>query len=105
MIQLTDNAASKVRQTMEKHGVGGLRVGVKGGGCSGLSYVLRFEQAAGPKDHVLDFGGAKVFVDPRSVPYVEGMAVDYKETLLEQNFVFFNPKAQKTCSCGLSFST
>ncbi len=104
-IQLTDNAIRKVRQVMEKERLGGLRLGVQGGGCSGLTYVVRFETQPGPRDKVFEFGGVRVFVDPKSYIYLHGTVVDYKETLLEQGFRFENPNAQKSCSCGTSFHT
>jgi iron-sulfur cluster assembly protein len=103
-IELTENAIRKIRVTMEKEQMAGLRLGVRGGGCSGMSYVLRFEREPKPKDQVFDFSGAKVFVDPKSFPFLDGMQVDFHETLLEQGFRFQNPNAEKTCSCGTSFS-
>lgn len=103
-IRLTENAIRKIRQVMEGEKMAGLRLGVQGGGCSGLSYVVRFEPQPGPQDKVFEFDGARVFVDPKSYLFLHGMLIDYKETLLEQGFRFENPNAQKTCSCGTSFS-
>ena len=103
-IQLTESAIRKVRQIMEKENMGGLRLGVQGGGCSGLTYVVRFEPQPGPQDKVFEFDGAKVFVDPKSYLFLQGTRLDYWETLLEQGFRFENPNAQKSCSCGTSFS-
>ncbi len=103
-IQLTEAAARRVRQVMEKENMAGLRLGVQGGGCSGLTYMVRFEAQPGPRDKVFEFGGATVFVDPKSYIYLQGTVVDFKETLLEQGFRFENPNAQKSCSCGTSFS-
>ena len=82
----------------------GLRLGVQGGGCSGLSYVIQFDSEQRPQDHVFDFDGAKVFVDPKSLVYLNGMTVDYKSDLMQQGFVLHNPNAKHTCGCGTSFS-
>ena len=104
MIQLTDSAIRMVRTMMEQEQVAGLRLGVRGGGCSGLTYVIRFEKAPGPKDRTFEFDGAKVLVDPRSLLYLKGLTLDWKETLMEQRFLLENPNAQKSCGCGASFS-
>jgi iron-sulfur cluster assembly protein len=105
MIQLTESAIRKVRRVVETQpNVAGLRLGVRGGGCDGLTYVIQFDGEPRPTDNVLDFEGAKVFVDPKSLAYVDEMTVDYKETLMQQGFEFHNPKAKHSCSCGTSFS-
>jgi iron-sulfur cluster assembly protein len=107
-IQITDKAISKVRSAMEKEGVsvdqGGLRLGVQGGGCSGLSYNIRFDTQPRERDRVFQFGGVRVFVDPKSFIYLHGMVLDYQETLMQQGFVFVNPNSTKSCGCGTSFS-
>ena len=74
---------------------GGLRLGVQGGGCSGLSYVIRFETRPRERDRIFEFGDVRVFVDPKSFIYLHGMVVDYEETLMRQGFVFNNPNATK----------
>ncbi len=104
MIQLTESAIRQVRETMEKERMAGLRLGVRGGGCSGLSYVIRFERDPGPKDKIFELDGARVFVDPKSFLYLDGLTLDWKNTLIERGFIFINPNAQKTCGCGASFS-
>ena len=105
MIELTQNAIRRIRQVAEQQpGVAGLRLGVQGGGCSGFSYVIRFDAAPRSTDHVLEFDGAKVFVDPKSMNYLKGMRVDFKADLLQQNFTLDNPNAKHSCGCGLSFS-
>jgi iron-sulfur cluster assembly protein len=105
MIELTSKAIQRVRQVMEqKPDVGGLRLGVRGGGCSGFSYVTQFEAAPRANDQVLDYDGAKVFVDPKSMAYLQGMTLDYKADLMQQGFVIHNPNAKSTCGCGTSFS-
>src|SRR6266849_8856812 len=107
-IQITDKAIARVRSAMEKEGVsveqGGLRLGVQGGGCSGLSYNIRFDTQPRERDRVFQFGDVRVFVDPKSFIYLHGMTLDYHETLMQQGFVFVNPNASKSCGCGTSFS-
>jgi len=106
MIEVTEKALGRIRQVFIKQGVqgGGLRLGVQGGGCSGLSYLIRFEPKERPSDRVFDFGGVKVFVDPKSLIYLDGMTLDYKESLMQSGFVFDNPNAKKSCGCGTSFT-
>ena len=120
-ILVTEKALAKVRIAMAKEGVspeqGGLRLGVQGGGCSGLSYNIRFDTEPRLKDKVFIFGegietpndpsGAKpvrVFVDPKSHIYLGGMVLDFEETLMRQGFNFINPNSTKSCGCGTSFS-
>ncbi len=107
MIQLTEKAIARIRKAFAKQGIegGGLRLGVQGGGCSGLSYVIRFEPKERPGDKVFEFDGVKVFVDPKSMVYLDGMTLDYRESLMQSGFIFDNPNAQKSCGCGASFST
>lgn len=94
----------KIRQTLAKNqGAGGLRLGVVGGGCSGLSYKFAIEATPRVTDNVFEHNGVKVFVDPKSLAYLDGMELDFTESLVEQRFVFHNPNAQKSCSCGKSF--
>jgi iron-sulfur cluster assembly accessory protein len=82
----------------------GLRVGVVGGGCSGFSYSMSFENAAGMMDKQYEIDGLKVFVDATSATYLQGASVDYVETLEGAGFKFENPNATRTCGCGSSFS-
>ena len=106
MIQVTPKAVARIRQVFARQSVegGGLRLGVQGGGCSGLSYLIRFEPKERPSDRVFEFDGVKVFVDPKSLLYLEGMTLDYKESLMQSGFVFDNPNANKSCGCGTSFT-
>ena len=105
MIQVTPKAVNKIRQTFAREGVtGGLRLGVLGGGCSGLSYQFKFDSRERPNDKVLDYDGVKIFVDPKSLLYLEGMTLDYQESLMQSGFVFENPNAKKSCGCGTSFT-
>jgi len=107
-IVVTEKALAKIRGAMAKEGIspeqGGLRLGVQGGGCSGLSYNIRFDTQPRERDRIFQFGGVLVFVDPKSFIYLHGMTLDYQETLMQQGFVFVNPQATKSCGCGSSFS-
>lgn len=107
-VTLTDAAVAHIRALLEEGKVpaeGGLRLAVQGGGCSGLSYAVRFDTRQTDKDKVFTYeGGVRVFVDPKSLIYLAGMIVDYKNELMQQGFVFENPNAQKSCGCGSSFS-
>jgi iron-sulfur cluster assembly protein len=107
-IQVTERALKRVRAAMAKEGVspeeGGLRLGVQGGGCSGLSYNIRFDSKPRERDRVFEYDGIKVFVDPKSFIYLHGMVLDYEEGLMKQGFNFVNPNSSKSCGCGSSFS-
>ncbi len=105
-IHLTSKAISKISQTFQKQGVVGfLRLGILGGGCSGLSYQFKFETKARPNDKVFEYeDGVKVVVDPKSFLYLSGLTLDYKETLMQSGFEFNNPNATKGCGCGSSFA-
>jgi iron-sulfur cluster assembly protein len=107
-IQVTDRAVARIRAAMAKEGIspqqGGLRLGVQGGGCSGLSYNIRFDTQPREQDRIFQFGDVRVFVDPKSFIYLHGMTLDYQETLMQQGFVFVNPNSSKSCRCGSSFS-
>ena len=105
-ITLTPNATTKVKEIMAQQNPApaGLRVGVVGGGCSGFSYSMQFENSAGMMDKVFSFDGLKVFVDATSVMYLNGCIVDYVETLEGAGFKFENPNVKSTCGCGSSFS-
>lgn len=107
-INVTERALAKIRSAMVKEGVsaeqGGLRLGVQGGGCSGLSYNIRFDTHPRERDRVFQFGDVRVFVDPKSFIYLHGMTLDYQESLIQQGFAFVNPNASKSCGCGSSFS-
>src|SRR5438876_11487787 len=120
-LQLTERAIKRVRIAMAKEGVspeqGGLRLGVMGGGCSGLSYSIRFDSQPRERDRVFVFGAGvetpgdptgaapvRVFVDPKSFLYLAGMVLDFEETLMRQGFNFINPNSTKSCGCGSSFT-
>jgi iron-sulfur cluster assembly accessory protein len=105
-VNLTPNAIAKVKEIMagQTPAPTGLRVGVVGGGCSGFSYSMQFENAPGMMDKVFEFDGLKVYVDATSVMYLNGCRVDYVETLEGAGFKFENPNVKSTCGCGSSFS-
>ncbi|MBI2682516.1 MAG: iron-sulfur cluster assembly accessory protein [Acidobacteriales bacterium] len=107
-VQVTERALQKVRAAMVKEGVspeqGGLRLGVQGGGCSGLTYNIRFDTKARERDRVYEFDGVRLFVDPKSFIYLSGMVLDYEQSLMKQGFNFINPNSSKSCGCGSSFS-
>ena len=108
-ILVTDKALGKIRQAFAKQGVDGvLRLGVLGGGCSGLSYQFKFDTKTRANDHIFEFGeeGARVriAIDPKSMLYLHGLTLDYQETLMQSGFVFHNPNAHKSCGCGTSFT-
>jgi iron-sulfur cluster assembly protein len=107
-IVVTPRALDKIRSGMEKEGVspeeGGLRLGVLGGGCSGLSYSIKFDTRPRERDRVFTFDGVRLFVDPKSFIYLNGMTLDYEQTLMHQGFNFINPNSTRSCGCGSSFS-
>src|SRR5436190_21839180 len=105
MIQLTNTAADKVNEilSMQDPKPAGLRISVVGGGCSGFSYSLAFENQPNMLDKTYDYDGLKVFVDQASLLYLDGAQVDYVETLEGAGFKFNNPQVKSTCGCGSSF--
>lgn len=105
MIQLTDKAISKVKEILDTQDPkpGGLRIAVVGGGCSGFSYSMAFENSPNMLDKTYDFEGLKVYIDQASMLYLDGARVDYVETLEGQGFKFDNPNVRSTCGCGSSF--
>jgi iron-sulfur cluster assembly accessory protein len=105
-VQLTDKAVEMAKKALAKDGLEGwaLRVGVVGGGCSGFSYSMSFDQTPKADDVIFEVGGLKVFVDEPSVQYLRGMTVDYVSGLHGAGFKFLNPNATRTCGCGSSFA-
>tara|TARA_B100000886_G_C20122376_1_gene366484 strand:- start:229 stop:552 length:324 start_codon:yes stop_codon:yes gene_type:complete len=106
MIKVTDNAKSKALQLMSEDGKNGyfIRVGVKGGGCSGLMYELDFDNKLNDSDKSFEDNGIKVVVDKKSFLYLIGTTLDFSGGLNGKGFVFNNPNADRTCGCGESFS-
>ncbi|MEW6324354.1 MAG: iron-sulfur cluster assembly accessory protein [Nitrospirota bacterium] len=104
-VTLTEAAVKKVKTLLAQQPEGAfLRVSVRGGGCSGLSYALSFEQKQGPHDEVLDAEGVKLLIDPKSALYLQGTVLDFVESLTGGGFKFQNPNAKMSCGCGESFS-
>jgi len=105
-VVLTATAVSKVKEIMTQQdpSPAGLRIGVVGGGCSGFSYSMSFENAPGMMDKTYTFDGLKVFVDATSAMYLNGCTVDFVETLEASGFKFENPNVKSTCGCGSSFN-
>jgi iron-sulfur cluster assembly accessory protein len=106
MITLTENAVSKVKEilTSQEPQPAGLRIAVVGGGCSGFSYSMAFENNPQMLDKTYTYEGLKVFVDQASLLYLEGAQVDYVESIEGSGFKFSNPNVKSTCGCGSSFS-
>jgi iron-sulfur cluster insertion protein len=109
MLTITDAAAAKIKELMgEDHdaqvGVQGLRVYVKGGGCSGYQYGMLLEEKIEEDDTIVEQNGVKVIVDPQSMPLITGSTVDYSDSLQGAGFKIQNPQAKTTCGCGSSFS-
>lgn len=105
-IKLTPRAIEMAKKAIEKRGVPteGLRLGVKGSGCSGLSYVIEFADKVRGRDHVFEFDGLKVIVDPKSLIYLRGSTLDYEMKLMQHGFKFINPNEKSSCGCGESFT-
>ena len=106
MVQLTPQAVSKVKELLaaeQKSGFG-LRVAIQGGGCSGFTYGLTFENTQRPTDEVIEVDGLKVYVDAMSQMYLQGVKIDYLETLQGAGFKIDNPNSSGSCGCGSSFS-
>jgi iron-sulfur cluster assembly protein len=107
-LAVTPSAIKRIRTILAKENisteVGGLRLGVKGGGCSGLSYAVGFDAQPRERDNIFEFDDVRVFIDPKSFVYLKGMTLDYEETLIRQGFNFLNPNSTRSCGCGSSFS-
>ncbi len=104
MITITENAADHIRKFLTKRGKGeGIRIGVKTSGCSGMAYTLEFVDEIQPDDQVFEQDGVKVFIDPKSMVYLDGTQVDFAKEGLQEGFKFENPNAKESCGCGESF--
>lgn len=105
-IQISEKAANEINRIMSENNIPndyGLRVGVKGGGCSGLTYSLGFDAKAKEGDSTFELQGVKLFIDGKSLFYLSGTTLDFTDGLNGKGFVFDNPNATKTCGCGESF--
>jgi iron-sulfur cluster assembly protein len=108
MIEITESASKQIVKLLAKHDMtgGGLRIGLRAGGCSGYEYTFAWEPAPRPDDHVFTAGDeARVFVDPRSFRLLDGVVLDFDSNPVGRGFMFQNPNAKSTCGCGTSFST
>jgi iron-sulfur cluster assembly protein len=106
-VEITESAANAIGKYLADHKAApgsGLRIGVRGGGCSGLSYVLDVDANPRPNDKVIEAFGQRVFIDPKSLIFLQGTVLDYVTGLMEAGFKFVNPRAGKACGCGESFS-
>ena len=107
VITLSDNAANRIKEIMsnnEKNSIG-VRVGVKSGGCAGMSYILEYAKEINPTDEIIEDKGVKVFIDPSAIMYLLGTEMDYKQEQFSSTFVFKNPNETERCGCGESFKT
>ena len=105
IITLSENAANRIKEIMskaEKDSLG-VRVGVKSGGCAGMSYVMEYAKEINPSDEIIEYKGVKVFVDPGAIMYLLGTEMDYKKEEFSSTFVFKNPNETERCGCGESF--
>jgi iron-sulfur cluster assembly protein len=106
-ITVSEGAAKAIRRQLDKRGTpdASLRVGIRGGGCSGFSYVIEFHDGPPrPKDRVFDAFGVRVVVDPKSLIYLNGTELQWEQTLMQQGFKFVNPNEKTSCGCGHSFT-
>ncbi len=107
MITLTERAANEVRRIIAEQNLSdgtALRIGVKGGGCSGFSYTMGFDDAIGDTDQVSESENLKVVCDPKSFLYLNGTEIDFEDSMMGRGFKFGNPNAAKSCGCGESFT-
>ena len=107
IITLSDNAAQRIKEIMSnaKDSSIGVRIGVKSGGCAGMSYVMEYAKSSNSNDEVIEDKGVKVLIDPSAVMYLLGTEMDYKKEELSSTFVFKNPNETERCGCGESFKT
>jgi iron-sulfur cluster assembly protein len=107
MIIVTEQAAYQIQEMIKEAGEGEqyVRLAVNGGGCSGLSYGLGFEKDANEQDEILEFHGVKFLIDKQDAPILQGVKIDYKQSMLGGGFTIDNPNAIATCGCGSSFRT
>lgn len=107
MVTLTENAEKEIRKVIVENSLSedtGIRVGIKGGGCAGFSYVFDFDDKVGEFDEVFESRGLRVIVDKKSLLYIDGTEIDFNTSLMDRGFKFNNPKADAACGCGTSFT-
>ena len=105
LITLSDNAASRIKEILSNDETKsiGVRVGVKSGGCAGMSYIMEYTKEINPTDEIIEDKGVKVFIDPGAIMYLLGTEMDYKKEQFSSTFVFKNPNETERCGCGESF--
>ena len=105
VITLSDNAANRIKEIMSNKETNsiGVRVGVKSGGCAGMSYIMEYAKEINPTDEIIEDKGVKVFIDPSAIMYLLGTEMDYKKEQFSSTFVFKNPNETERCGCGESF--
>ena len=105
IIKLSDNAASRIKEILSNDETKsiGVRVGVKSGGCAGMSYIMEYAKEINPTDEIIEDKGVKVFIDPSAIMYLLGTEMDYKKEQFSSTFVFKNPNETERCGCGESF--
>ena len=105
VISLSDNAAVRIKEIMSKAAkdLVGLRVGVKSGGCAGMSYIMEYTKEVKPNDEIIEDKGVRLFVDPGAIMYLLGTEMDYKKEQFSSSFIFKNPNETERCGCGESF--
>lgn len=107
MISLTENAVSEINKVIVENKLPegtGIRIGIKGGGCAGFTYVFDFDNNPGEFDEIFESEGINIFVDKKSLIYIDGTVVDFNNSLMDRGFKFNNPKANAACGCGTSFT-
>ena len=107
MINLTETAVNEIKRVIEENTLPentGIRLGIKGGGCAGFTYVFDFDNKAGEFDEEFESLGIRIFVDKKSLIYIDGTTVDFNTSLMDRGFKFNNPKANASCGCGTSFT-
>jgi iron-sulfur cluster assembly protein len=106
VIKLSDNAANRIKEMMSKaeNSTIGVRVGVKSGGCAGMSYIMEYAKEVKANEEIIEEKGVKVLIDPKAIMYLLGTEMDYKKEKFSSQFVFKNPNESERCGCGESFS-
>ena len=106
IIKLSDKAADRIKSILSNDKTSlGVRIGVKSGGCAGMSYVMEYAKSENPNDEMIEEKGVKVFIDPSAIIYLVGTEMDYKKDEFSSSFVFNNPNETERCGCGESFKT
>tara|TARA_B100000579_G_C22776768_1_gene827016 strand:- start:414 stop:749 length:336 start_codon:yes stop_codon:yes gene_type:complete len=105
VIKLSDNAVSRIKEIMSQanNSTIGVRVGVKSGGCAGMSYVMEYAKEVKPNEEIIEDKGVKVLIDPKAIMYLLGTEMDYKKDNFSSQFIFKNPNETERCGCGESF--